>query len=82
MHLRQSEADFIVTAFDEVEDGSRFIPSAKRIFGDKYDGWQKVYSDEKAREKVRAAAVASYVKHHNIEATMYQDYGWDAVKFL
>jgi len=80
MHIRQSASAFAVTTFDEVEDGSRFLPSAKRIFGDKFAAWQKVCSDEKTREKVRATTVADYVKRYNLHATMYQDYGREAVR--
>ena len=80
MHIRQSGDCFTVIAFDEVEDGSRFISSAKRIFANKYAKWKKVYSDEKSREKVRAASVAEYVKRHNLKATMYQGYGSKAVR--
>ncbi len=37
IHLRQTGRVFEVTAFDQVGDGSRFLPTAKRIFGDKYE---------------------------------------------
>lgn len=81
MHIRKAANHFEVMAFDAVEDGSSYLPSAKRIFGDKFDAWQKISSDEKKREEVRAQFISKYVKAYNIPATMYQDYGWDAVKF-
>lgn len=81
MHLRQADGHFQVTAFDVVEDGSRYLSSAKRIFGDKFADFQKISSDEKGREEVRAAAIAAYVKQHHLSATMYQDYGWEPVSF-
>ena len=78
MHLRQTEKGFEVTAFDQVEDGSGNIPSAKRIFGDKFDAFQAINSDEQQREKLRAEVLAAYVKQHSLTATLYQDYGWPA----
>ena len=80
MHIRQTEKGFEVTAFDQVEDGSKNIPSAKRIFGDKYDAFQAINSDEQKRERLRADVLAAYVKKHDLAVTMYQDYGWPAKK--
>ena len=76
MHIKQTDMGFEVTAFDQVEDGSRNMPSAKRIFGEKYNNFQAVNSDEVRREKHRAEILANYVKKHNIPATKYKDYGW------
>lgn len=78
MHLRQTEQGFQVTAFDQVEDGSSYLPSAKKIFGDKFDAFQAVNSDEQMREKLRADVLAAYVKKHGLTATLYQDFGWPA----
>ena len=80
MHIRQTEKGFEVTSFDQVEDGSRFLPSAKKIFGKKFKAFQTINSDEKAREKLRAEGLLKYVKEHGLSATMYQDYGWLAKK--
>ena len=76
MHIKQTDKGFEVTAFDQVEDGSNNLPSAKRIFGDKYENFRAVNSDDKKREKNRAEILANYVKKHNIAATKYKDYGW------
>ena len=76
MHIRQTENGFEVTGFDPVEDGTRFIPSAKRIFGDKYEVFNTIHDDAEARERLRAEGLAVYVKKHNLSVTMYQDYGW------
>ena len=78
MHIKQTDTGFEVTAFDQVEDGSRYMPSAKKIFGEKYDAFQTINSDEVRREKHRAEILANYVKKHNIPATKYKDYGWPA----
>lgn len=78
MHVQQTENGFEVTAFDQVEDGSRYLPTAKKIFGDKYDAFHAINSDGEQREKVRAEGLADYVRKHKLTATMYQDYGWPA----
>lgn len=76
MHIKQTDTGFEVTSFEQVEDGSRNIPTAKKIFGDKYNNFQAINSDDQRREKHRAEVLAAYVKEHNIPATKYQDYGW------
>lgn len=76
MHIKQTDTGFEVTAFEQVEDGSKNVPSAKRIFGDKYENFRAVNSDDKRREKHRAEVLASYVKKYSIAATKYKDYGW------
>ena len=78
MHIRQKDKGYEVTAFDRVEDGSGFLPSAKRIFGDKYDAFQTINSDEKERERLRAEGLFEYAMKKGLTATMYQDYGWPA----
>ena len=80
MHVAQTENGFKVTAFEQVEDGSNFLPSAKKIFGDKYDAFQAINSDEKNREILRAEVLGNYVKNHGLSVTLYQDYGWPAKK--
>ena len=80
MHMRQTEKGYEVTAFDRVADGSDFLPSAKKIFGDRYDTFQAVYSDDVAREKLRSEGLAAYVRQKGLAVTLYQDYGWPARK--
>lgn len=80
MHIRQTENGFEVTSFDQVEDGSRYLPSAKIIFGKKYNTFHTINSDAEARERLRAEGLAVYAKKHNLSVTMYQDYGWQAKK--
>ena len=80
MHIRQTENGFEVTGFDQVEDGSRYLPSAKKIFGKKYNTFHTINSDAEARERLRAEGLAVYAKKHNINVTLYQDYGWQAKK--
>ncbi len=80
LHIRQTEKGFEVTAFDQVEDGSRYLPTAKKIFGDKFDAFQAINSDEKNRERLRAEMLATYAKKNGLAVTMYQDYSWPAKK--
>lgn len=80
IHLKKGDNGYEVTAFDQVGDGSQFEPTAKKIFGDKYEAFMKVHSNDKVREQNRAQGIAKFVKEHNVKATMYQDYGWPAVK--
>ena len=51
------------------------MPTAKRIFGDKFDAFQSVNSDEQKREELRADVLSTFVKEHGLTATLYQDYG-------
>ena len=69
---------YTVTGFEQVGDGSNYLPSAKRIFGDKFDAFQAIYSNAEKREEFRAAQIADYVKAHELPVKYYQDYGWPA----
>lgn len=80
MHICQTDNGYKVTSFEQVEDGSRNLPTAKKIFGDKYDAFKAINSDEQKREKLRADVLTTYVKKHNLKVSMYQDYGWPAKK--
>ena len=80
IHLRKVDNGYEVTAFDQVGDGSQFEPTAKSIFGDKYEAFMKMHSNDKEREQNRAQGIAKYAKAHGLKVTMYQDYGWPAVK--
>ena len=77
-HLIKNVDGYQVTAFDGVEDGSRYMPSAKRIFGDRYDAFRAINGDEAKREELRRAAIEAYVKANGMSVTMYQDFGWPA----
>lgn len=79
-HLNTVGKECKITSFDQVADGSDNIPSAKRIFGDKYEAFSKIESNDKQRDTLRTQVVKDYVKKNNIAATMYQDYGWPPVK--
>lgn len=81
MHVRQfADGHFEVTGFDGVEDGAAFTPSAKQIFGSRYDEFLKVNSDQERRERTRAGAIGAYVRAHGLPARLYKDFGWPAVE--
>ena len=81
MHVKKSsEGQFFVTGLDAVGDGSTFLPTAKEIFGEHFEEFQKVNSDQTGREEARKNAIAAYVYKHNIPVKVYKDYGWPAVE--
>ena len=75
---KNENGEYQVVSFEQVEDGAGNLSSAKRIFGEYYDAYQAVNSNENYREEVRATAIADYVKAHNLPVKYYQDYGWPA----
>ncbi len=78
IHIYKTGDNFCVSRFDQVEDGSRFLPSAKRIFGEYFDSFQLHHSDADNREVERVETLRIFVRDHGCTATMYQDYGWPA----
>ena len=80
IHLQESsDGSYVVTEFEQVGDGSDFIPSAKKIFGDRYDEFSKVQSDNESFEEIRKEYIRDYVEANGLNITAYQDYGWDPV---
>ena len=67
-----------VVDFERVEDGSRFMPTAKRIFSDYLDIFMNMHSNESVREAVRREQLSEYVQQNNLSVHYYQDYGWEA----
>ena len=81
MHVKKdAEGHFTVTSFDAVGDGSTFLPSAKAIFGDRFDAFQQAYSDQAHREEIRKNAIAAFVAKRSLPVKVYKDYGWPAVE--
>ena len=80
MHIVMEGDAYKVESFEGVGDGSEFEPTAKAIFGDSYDKFMEVNSDEEARAALRTETIATFVKANNLEVTKYQDYGWDPVE--
>ena len=81
MHLVKDGEYYKVEGFEAVGDGSEFEPTAKKIFGDKYDQFMKISSDEETMKAAREEAIKNYVQATGIAVTQYQDYGWPAVVF-
>ena len=79
MHLKKTDNGFEVTDFDQVEDGAGNMESAKRIFGDNFEVFSELNSNQEKREDIRLRFTADYVKKHNLAVKMVQDYGWPAV---
>lgn len=79
MHVAKDGDAYKVVSFDAVADGSDFLPSAKKIFGDNFEPFQKMNSNDELRKDLRRMTILAYVKQNNIPATMYKDYGWDPV---
>ena len=67
-----------VVAFDRVEDGSQFTPSAKRIFSGRYDIFINMHSNECVCEAVRREQLSEYVLQNDLNVHYYQDFGWEA----
>lgn len=81
IHLKKNDdGTATVTSFDQVEDGSNFDPSAKKIFGEYYDKFMEVNSDNESREEFRKNILINYVEDNGLNITAYQDYGWDPVE--
>ena len=79
MRVKQNEkGEFEVLSFEQVEDGHGNEASAKRIFGDMYEAFHGINSNEETREEARSVAIGWYVKTHNLPVKYYQDYGWPA----
>lgn len=81
IHIKKdSEGNYFAPGLDAVGDGSEFLPTAKAIFGERFDDFQKAYSDNVLRENIRKAAISGYVLRNNLGVKYYKDYGWPAVK--
>ena len=62
IHLQHTGKGYEVKSFDVVADGSDNVESAKKIFGDKFDAFQALHSNDSKRESLRAGALADYVR--------------------
>ena len=82
MYLKkEADGNYTATKMDTVADGSDFDASAKELFGDQYEDFMKVYSDEKLRAENRLATVTDYVNLNGLDdIKYYQDEGWDPVE--
>ncbi len=74
--------DLKVTAFEQTVDGSGNLESAKRIFGNHYDVYHNIQSNQDVREAFRREAIREYVKRNNLQVSCYKDFGWDTVQLF
>lgn len=79
MTLSQQDGKMSVAAFEQTADGARFEESARRIFGNHYDVFQNMHSNQDVREAVRQEQMMEYIRQNGLGIHHYQDYGWDAV---
>ncbi len=79
IHLKKSDEGYTVTKMDIVADGSDNLKSAKEIFGDKYEDFHKINSNQDEREKIRLQYISDYVKNNKLSITKIKDSGWDPV---
>lgn len=68
-----------VTAFDQTVDGAGNEQSAIRIFGDHYDVFLNMHSNQDVREAVRREQLREYVQRDSLRVRCYKDYGRPAV---
>ena len=80
MTIAMQEGKPMVTTFEQTVDGAGNATGAKRIFGSHYDIYLNMHSNADVREAVRKEQLGEYIRHHNISARYYQDYGWPAVE--
>ena len=80
MTLEKKDGIYKVLSFEQTVDGAGNEASARRIFGEHYDIYQNMHSNEQVREAVRREQLQEYVKQNNLPVRYYQDYGWPVVK--
>ena len=78
MTLKYENGKPQVVDFERVEDGSRFMPTAKRIFGDYLGIFMNMHANESVREAVRREQLSEYVQQNGLNVHYYQDFGWEA----
>ena len=80
MHVAKTADGYAVSAFDRVADGAGYAESAKELFGEYFDDYSKVHSDEAARNELKKVTISDYVNLNGLDVTKYQDGGQDPVE--
>lgn len=80
MTIRIQDGKPVVTAFEQTTDGAGFLPSAKRIFGQHFDVYERMHASQDVRDAARKEQLKEYVSRRGLNVSYYQDYGWDAVE--
>ena len=78
MTISEAGDSLYVAAFWQTEDGAGNDASAREIFGDYYDIFMNMHSNESVREAVRREQLYEHVQQNNLNVHYYQDYGWEA----
>ena len=80
-HLKKdADGHYTVNGFDAVGDGSQFLPTAKEIFGERFEEFAEAQSNDEVKEHARGRAISDYVRSHDIPVKYYKDFGWPAVE--
>jgi hypothetical protein len=79
MALCRQNGTFKVTGFEQTVDGAGNEASAKQIFGEHFDVYCKIHSNDDMRETARKEQLQDFVKRNGLNVNYYQDYGWPAV---
>ena len=79
MTMVEKDETWQVTAFEQTVDGAGNDASAKQIFGEHYDIYCNIHSNDHVREACRLLQLRKYVHMHNIPVHYYQDYGQPAM---
>ena len=77
---KDADGHWVVKEFEQTADGSDNVPSAQRIFGDKFDAFAAAHSNDIEREKKRESALGEFVKATGLQVHFYKDYGWPALE--
>ena len=80
MLLKKEGSGYSVTSFEQTLDGAGYIPSAQRIFGEHFDIYRQMHSNDDVRKAVRREQLNERVKQKGLAIRYYQDYGWPAVE--
>lgn len=79
IHFKKTDDGYEAKEMEMVGDGSDYTPSAKKIFGTRYEAFIKSMDDTQ-RNAVRTQTITDYVKANDLSITKYQDFGWDPVE--
>lgn len=80
MTIGNEGGQYKVKTFEQTVDGAGNDASARRIFGQHYDIYQNMHSNQDVREAVRREQLGEYAKRTGLNVRYYQDYGWPAVE--
>ena len=80
LHLEKDGEAYKVVAFDRTEEGAGFTESAKRLFGDYFNDFSGIHSNDIKRNELRAISVKNYAELNGLAITQYKDPGQDPVK--